>query len=650
MTQCSFVPGIRVSIDSVAYHLRRKISGEEWQLENCFDGALVPKTESELRELYGDNKLKFLVAGQDDDDLQEIALQEKIAKSFGDYPKALRITAQKRLKYIRASEGAVGEDDLYQRLAKTAKRVGDDMPPSPSSVNRWAKLLKDSSGDIRSLIPRFSRRGNRKARYPEEVVNIAIDELNRLYLSENRYSLRETLSAVRNAIELENKKRPSHKKLPKPGRKLLCNLVKAVDAYDRMRARLGKDAADRHFRAALESGEKISEPLERLEIDHTVLDLIVVHQDTYLPLGRPTLTVGLDRGSRCVQGFDVSFDPPSNVQVLKCIAHAVKPKDYVQTKYPEIENPWSCWGIPQLIVVDNGMEFHSHDLEATALSLLCDLRFGPVAKPWWKGSVEKFFKTISKSLIHTLPGSTFSNPAERGDYKSTKKAVVTLEVLNELIHTWICDVYHQDKHESLLCPPASVWRDLINPVHQKLPSSAEELEVLIASVETRTLFHYGVNLHCMTYNSRELMALFRKKGRIEVTIRWDRNDLGYIYVLDETTGLYLKVPCTWFKYASGVSLWLHNLIRNKAANSDGEDSETKLDAAKARIRAICQRALSSKKLTTRKKAARAEPGLGSDKASSPAKAPVSVPVGQVKSPIWELDGEDDDIPEFSVRD
>ena len=603
-----FSAGQRLSIGNKTYLLHRVLPGKQWQLVNELDGELVNKTKEELLCMFRENELSFISTYAESKEEIAEAADNKIKKDISDYPEELRKIVENRLKYVRAILSIPpGEHKL--ELERLANILGDKTAPSISTVRRWKKLFKQSGKSVAGLIPKNDKRGNRNSRFSDEVIKIAADVLRRMHLSEQRNTIDETLSALRNEIEIQNKLLPAHKKLPKPGMKFLRNLIEQVSAYEKMRARHGKAAADRHFRQSCTSGEPEYEPLARVEIDHTVLDLIIVDPETFLPLGRPTITMALDRRSRCITGYNVSFEPPSYVQVMRCLAHAIMPKDYVRSKYPQIENPWLCWGIPNQIVVDNGREFHSKDLEAAALSLLINVRYCPVAKPWWKGAIERSFGTMNKSLIHTLPGTTFSNVTEKDTYKSIEHAVITRDVLDEVIHNWICDVYHQTPHRSTLLPPAMLWRDLIDTTNQQLPESAEVLDIKLGSIETRTLFRYGINLNNLNYNSSELQALNRNKGNITVTIRWDRSDLGYIHILDEHTKEYIKVPCTWFGYANGISLWLHKEIRREAEKRVGEENQVKLDEAKARIRAICEKAMSNKRLSIRKNAARAEPGL-----------------------------------------
>ena len=61
--------------------------------------------------------------------------------------------------------------------------------------------------------------------------------------------------------------------------------------------------------------------LERVQIDHTVIDVIVVDERERQPVGRPYLSIGLDEASRCAVGMVVTVEPPSATSVGLCLAH-----------------------------------------------------------------------------------------------------------------------------------------------------------------------------------------------------------------------------------------------------------------------------------------------------------------------------------------
>ncbi|MFZ8444692.1 integrase catalytic domain-containing protein, partial [Staphylococcus aureus] len=50
---------------------------------------------------------------------------------------------------------------------------------------------------------------------------------------------------------------------------------------------------------------------------------------------------------------------------------------------------WPCYGVPQVIVVDNGLEFHSQALQSLAMDLGLAVVFCPKYQPWYKGSIER---------------------------------------------------------------------------------------------------------------------------------------------------------------------------------------------------------------------------------------------------------------------
>ncbi|WP_458249986.1 hypothetical protein [Citrobacter freundii] len=59
----------------------------------------------------------------------------------------------------------------------------------------------------------------------------------------------------------------------------------------------------------------VTAPLEQVQIDHTVIDLIVVDDRDRQPIGRPYLTLAIDVFTRCVLGMVVTLEAPSAVSV-----------------------------------------------------------------------------------------------------------------------------------------------------------------------------------------------------------------------------------------------------------------------------------------------------------------------------------------------
>lgn len=70
----------------------------------------------------------------------------------------------------------------------------------------------------------------------------------------------------------------------------------------------------------------ITHILEQVQIDHTVIDLIIVDERDRSPIGRPYLTIAIDIFSRAILGMVVTMEAPSSVSVGLCLAHAVSDK------------------------------------------------------------------------------------------------------------------------------------------------------------------------------------------------------------------------------------------------------------------------------------------------------------------------------------
>jgi putative transposase len=81
-----------------------------------------------------------------------------------------------------------------------------------------------------------------------------------------------------------------------------------------------------------------------------------------------------------------------------------------------------------------------------------------------------------------VPGTTFSNIFEKGDYNPTKHAVITLSTLRKVVRMWIADVYHQQAHRSLQTTPAKMWTSSIRPEDIRLPDETTQLDVVMGRV------------------------------------------------------------------------------------------------------------------------------------------------------------------------
>lgn len=67
-------------------------------------------------------------------------------------------------------------------------------------------------------------------------------------------------------------------------------------------------------------------PMDVVQIDHTLVDVMVVDREHRRSIGRPWLTLAVDIASRAVIGFTVSLENPSALSVSLVLSHAVVSK------------------------------------------------------------------------------------------------------------------------------------------------------------------------------------------------------------------------------------------------------------------------------------------------------------------------------------
>lgn len=598
-----FCKGALIEIDGRKLLLSRKSGDDIWQLEDVASGRYLEKSDRELREDYVSGRLIFADGNIKSKQSDVSDMARPLPESDPDKFEAakLRRTYVKSIDRLPGTRNVIGPviEETWERLGRPGK------PPDCSTVLRWRRRFMDSGNDIASLVESSAKKGNRSARFPDEVIRIARAAIDRKYMTLERASIQETLDAAKIEIRAENRLLASAATLPMPTRRLVKRLIDEIPAFDRHAARYGRDSANNAFRAVT-GFRVIGAPLERAEIDHTPLDLLVIDDDSGMPIGRPYLTTCIDAYSRCVLGCVVSFEPPSFLTVAQCLKHALLPKTGLRAEQSTLRNDWEAHGIPEELVVDNGAEFHSVSLEKACLELGTEIHYAPRRNGAFKGIIERFQKTMNDSVAHGSPGTTFSNIFEKEDYNPAKHAVIGFRRLKEILTIWIVDVYHQRPHRSLASSPASVWSSAIAPEDIPVPPSGETLDVLLGRVESgRRLSHKGIELDGLFYNSSELTALRRRLGSVlNVDLRVNDSDLGRIAVLVPGENSFVFAHALNSAYASGLSRWQHKVCRRFARmQSLPENPDSWLDA-KAEIARLISEEFLAKKTRGNKRAAR----------------------------------------------
>ncbi len=333
---------------------------------------------------------------------------------------------------------------------EAADTAAQELGLSRRQVYVLIRRARHGTGLVTDLVPGRSGGGKGKNRLPESVERIIRELLQKRYLTKQKPSLAALYHEVNKACKAQ--------KLPVPARNTVSRRIASLDPLIISRRREGQNAS-RGLHGAGGVPPAVTRPLEQVQIDHTIIDLIVVDELDRQPIGRPYLTLAIDVYTRCLVGMVVTLEAPSAVSVGLCLAHVVC------DKRPWLEGigvtvDWPMSGKPKQLYLDNGAEFKSEALRRGCEQHGIQLDYRPLGQPHYGGIVERIIGTAMQMIHDELPGTTFSNPAQRGEYDSEKRAALTLRELERWLVLAVGH-YHGSVHGTLRQPPAACWAEAV---------------------------------------------------------------------------------------------------------------------------------------------------------------------------------------------
>lgn len=404
------------------------------------------------------------------------------------------------------------------------------------------RRARQGTGLVTDLTPGRSGGGKGKGRLPEPVERIIRELLQKRFLTKQKRSLAAFHREVAQACKTQ--------KLPVPARNTVAQRIAGLHPAKIARSRGGQDAA-RPLQGAGGIPPEVTMPLEQVQIDHTVIDLIVVDERDRQPIGRPYLTLAIDVFTRCVLGMVVTLEAPSAVSVGLCLAHAACDKR-PWLEGLNVEMDWPMSGKPRLLYLDNAAEFKSEALRRSAAGRL-DYR--PPGQPHYGGIVERIIGTAMQMIHDELPGTTFSNPGQRGEYDSEKMATLTLRELERWLALAV-GTYHGSVHNGLLQPPAARWAEAVERVG--VPAVVTRPTAFLVDflpVIRRTLTRTGFVIDHIHYYADALKPWIARRERLPAfLIRRDPRDISRIWVLEPEGQHYLEIHYRTLSHPA-VTLW-----------------------------------------------------------------------------------------------
>jgi putative transposase len=474
-----------------------------------------------------------------------------------------------------------------------AAEAADALGVSTRTVYALIRRYRESGGLLSAFAPVRSQGGRGGTRLPEAVERIVAAAITELYLSRQKLVIESVVAEIHRRCRTAGVRSPTANTVRARIRRLRPEIV--------TRCRDGADAA-RRLQAVVGHFPETTSPLEVIQIDHTLVDLIVVDPFCRQPIGRPWLTVAIDVFSRCIIGVCLTLEPPSAVSVGLCLAHAAL------DKRPWLERlgitaAWPMHGKPRVIYVDNGTEFHSEALQRGCELHGIRIAYRPIGEPHYGGIVERVIGTLMH-MIHGLPGTTFSGIIERGDYDADGMAALTLAELERWLALAITGPYHGSVHSGLGEPPAARWQRSIDTIGAPMPIRDPKAFLIdFLPVLRRRIQRQGLVIDHIAYFGNSLRPWIAERDRgHRFLIRRDPRDLSRIWVLPPNEAHYLEIPYRNLARPA-VTLWEHRqaVARLRKEGRERVDEEAIFRAITA-MRTIMERAIATTRTARRRQA------------------------------------------------
>lgn len=557
----SFSTGLTLRRGKQLLEFRRQLQDNQVQFEETISGKLHTWNIATVYREINDGTLFIFRSESDAQNVEGISTPKlPLVTSIESLPEKFRDDVARKMDYINSCKKAGLSRGHRIKIAAHIKKISirrEEKTPSTSTVMSWWRAFENFHCCPNTLISGNAHR-KRSRKLNEETISLIRETLKKEYFTRKRYPLtRAHILINRAAASLAGAKESPKQEISLSTVRRIAN---EVDPYFRDVARFGPAYAKNQWRYSL-SGVTTKRVMERIEIDHTQIDMVVICDRSGMPLGRPTITVAIDAHSGYVIAFFVSFWGASLSAVLNTIKIAIQPKDRFCNGAVTLNKPWLGYGLFELIVVDNGLEFQSPQFQLAAWHLNADIQYCAVREPWLKPSIERCLGVQGLYLpgegkIHK-PKNNYLPPNPK------KTASITFSQLCSGLLKCFVDILPMEPDRRTLIEPFEVFKEGFERLPPPLlPGTFNDLDLISALTRTLTVSGHGVEFFYLRFNSIQLQNIVRKTAkRFTTLVKYHPENLNYIYVQDPQNKDWLYVPSCYPEYTSGLSLVQHRAIR-----------------------------------------------------------------------------------------
>lgn len=464
-----------------------------------------------------------------------------------------------------------------------------------STLRRWLSLYRQA-GSVLALVEKKRTGGKGRSRLKPEaeaaISQVIIDK----YLTKKEKAPAQIYEALKVRLDGTNIKLPTDK--------TLRARIAALAPQLKVERRLGRRAAKESFEPVRPTTLEATRPLEVVQLDHALLNIVLVDEKTRLPMCRPWLTIAIDIFSRMVVGIHLAFEEPGAGGTGLCLAHSILPKETWLSERG-IEGNWPCWGVMDTLHLDNAREFHGKMLLRASELYKFKLFYRPPRRPEYGGHIERLIRTI-KFNIRGLAGSLTVRARGRRRLVATGKPALSLPELERWLATYLVNVYHHREHKSLGISPYECYQQAIigsssRPSIGPQPRLQNYKQVTrdFMPFVMRSIQRYGVRIDHLDYYAEVLRPFIHnhefsgKASGAEYILKRDPRNISVIYFLHPTTQQYHDIPLGDMK-GGRVSLWEHREVvrRELERNPDRKQlTSAKLVRGYSQLREIEEKAV-----------------------------------------------------------
>lgn len=436
-------------------------------------------------------------------------------------------------RFVRDFAAQLAEED--QTRTGTVINLGKGY--SPTALRKKIARFENNNHDPLVLLDSHGRSGNRDNR----IVGAALELMQE--------------AAAGYASNLKPSKAQLYRKMtrmfaerlpgtPVPSRNAFSRAIDKLDLFHVLAAREG-EAKARKLLYAVRQNLLVTRPLERVELDECLMPLQAMLTDAGLwetlpralqegiKASRWWYSKAIDVATKVVLGFVIA-PSPTTTSALATIRMILEDKSEL-ARALKCETSWGMFGLPEMIVTDNGKPYLAAGFREACLNLGIDHMLTPAGLPQMRGTVERSFGTDHEEFFSQFGGRTFCNVLVKGDYDPLANVSAAIEEVARLAVRYWVDVYHNKPHAGLAGEtPLNAWKKGMKRFGVIPPPNKDHIRHVLGTPAQAPIRNDGIKVFGLFYQSLELQNARRRIGNKRVLVRVDPTDIGHVSVKIDT--------------------------------------------------------------------------------------------------------------------